>query len=1040
MVVRTLSVFVLAALVALGCSDDSTPVQEEGDVGVADDLGSSDLADGATADGALADMSDASRPGPGARVEIDLDEAVEGAGEGEARVFQVDDVSQLIEGPIAHGKIGDWILENDRARFLIEADDRVMNPCPYGGNVLDAAYLEGGSGEDNLGEICLFVNAGLTLKPERFEVVESAPNVAILAVTGSLVVSDFINVKSMVGEFLPGLADNLPLDPDRLVPVTTTIYYVLGAQDLGLRVISAFRNDGDEQVDLVPIHMVMSGGDGRYYNPLSANRGFGPTGREFEPDPVAFVGWRGEESSYLYLPEPSPLFTNTPIPAGGASITISGVTAVAVGLSDVLGVLLSRPERLAQADGVLHLMPDVPGSITHWHFVGDGALSTMLDEAYETIGVATTRVDGRVVDDGGNGIVNARVTAVDVESERSFTQTLSGPDGAFSFAVPADRTYEFLARVDRARYASVPPELEVSGATASVGDIEVVTPATLNVRIRRPDGSATPARVTVSCLEECPGAPTTVEKDLDTDRLPGGWAAVGWADVSGEISLELAPGSYQVAVTRGFEWSMWPFDAHVTGGEQVDLQAGDTVDLDAEIEHVVDTRGAMSADFHIHSLPSPDSVVPHRDRVLGFVAEGLDVMVSTDHDYISDFGPAISSLGAEAEVVSIMGSEITTSDIGHYNAFPLVRDSSQRRGGSIDWSPGEGPGLTPEQLFAEIRSDSGEKVIQANHPSGLGIVNSMIADPLRGMTFADRQTRRMPPAEPDPQTGDTGLWSDDFTAMEIMTGSSLGRFWGVGRWWLQMIGRGFTPTGTVVTDTHRRYSDLGGSPRSYVMLPEAVDSPLTFDVDAFVEAVNGGRVVGSRGPFMRVSATNEAGDIARISETVATNDAPVTVSVQIDLPEWMEVDEVAVFMNLRDEILTMPGEYVTDAWTPTTTVDVELDPETDLVEVSTGTQVHRHWTKTVEVEVETDVDAWVVVVVRGSGSMYPLVLQQTPFAFSNPIYLDADGGGYDNPPLADLADSPPPAMSVQRAVHGDHSHVQLTRQTLFEALTDRCSH
>ena len=110
--------------------------------------------------------------------------------EGNVRVYQVEREDQLIWGPIAHGKIGDWILENDRVRFLIEGDDRVMNPCPYGGTVLDISYLEGPSQNDILGEVCLFINAAQTLDPDTFEVVETGKNAAVLAVTGTLQLGD----------------------------------------------------------------------------------------------------------------------------------------------------------------------------------------------------------------------------------------------------------------------------------------------------------------------------------------------------------------------------------------------------------------------------------------------------------------------------------------------------------------------------------------------------------------------------------------------------------------------------------------------------------------------------------------------------------------------------------------------------------------------------------------------------------------------------------------------------------------------------------
>ena len=45
-------------------------------------------------------------------------------------------------------------------RFVVEEDDRVIGPCPYGGNVIDASVLgsDGAPVGDVVGELCLFLN------------------------------------------------------------------------------------------------------------------------------------------------------------------------------------------------------------------------------------------------------------------------------------------------------------------------------------------------------------------------------------------------------------------------------------------------------------------------------------------------------------------------------------------------------------------------------------------------------------------------------------------------------------------------------------------------------------------------------------------------------------------------------------------------------------------------------------------------------------------------------------------------------------------
>ena len=69
--------------------------------------------------------------------------------------------------------------------------------------------------------------------------------------------------------------------------------------------------------------------------------------------------------------------------------------------------------------------------------------------------------------------------------------------------------------------------------------------------------------------------------------------------------------------------------------------------IHTELRHVVDTRGWISADFHVHSACSPDSRVSLRDRVYEFLADGVAI-VATDHNVVCDYAPYIQELGAEA--------------------------------------------------------------------------------------------------------------------------------------------------------------------------------------------------------------------------------------------------------------------------------------------------------------------------------------------------------------------------------------------------------
>lgn len=1025
----------LAVLVVLGgmggvsgCTDDSDGGAGQGIEDVWEDVSS----DAEAGD----DVEKPPRPQAGERVAYDLEPFLEGGSGngGNVRLYRVEDAGDLIGGDAAEGRVGDFMFENDTARFLVQSDQRTMSPCPWGGNVIDVEYLGAGGGGDTLDEICLFLNADQTFKPERYEILhDGSKGHAVLAVTGHTELLDFLNLTSMIAQMAPGLAKLFKLKPDGLMPLTMTIYYILGADDAGLRVVTAMRNDGDEQLDVVASHLIVSGGaGGGYFNPLSSMGGFG-YGSVAITDPKAdllpYLAYRGEESSFAYVPKPAE-HLRADLPIGGAYFTISGVAASILGRTDLVQLLLSSPKKLRELEGVYHLMPGDVDAVEHRVFAGDGVLSTMLDGIYSVQGVVTGTVSGIVEDGAGQPLAGARVSAIDSKN-RTMNQTVSGVDGRYRMLVPVGE-YTVSARLT-GRPTHVRPVVSVvAGQSADVPAIVLVEAARMEVSVRTPEGKPTPARVSVLCEGACPNKPTSQEEEVTDHKLPADFALVEWVGVSGEHGFDLPAGTYRVVVSRGMEWSVWPQDALVSGGKLVTIAEGETLNLDVEIARVLDTGGALSGDFHVHAMASADSAVSNRDRMLTFMVEGVDVVVSSDHDVISDYGPAILELGAGHEIATIVGTEITTSDLGHFNGFPVTADPAKLRQGALDWGNGAQPALVPADLFSWLREHPGEQVVQINHPDSSYLIQS---DVLRSLTYGNPVQMRVQ-AVADPQTGETGMWSDDFTAMELMNGNGQGRFWGVSRWWFTMLGRGHRVTGTAVSDTHNLYGNtMGGVPRTFVFVPEGTDSAATFDETTFVLALNEGRALGTNGPFFKVLVTNSAAESARIGDTLATNGQPVDVEVLIQVPEWMAVDHLDLFMNVdAEQVVRGPGKYDTTVIEPTRSWAIELTPA-DLVEVASGQLVHRRYQKTVTMQFETDVDAYMVFVVRGAAgrTMFPVLPTRgaLPIAFSNPVYLDADGGGYDKPHLAELAKTPPPVVAPMQAESTSNQYEDLEGEVVI---------
>lgn len=1024
-----LGVILAAALASTGCPEDNeAQLADPVDMVVDRDGGPPPAGDAAPEADAGPDAApDAApdlgpRPEPGSRVEVDLTDALAAGPDAvdalPARAFVAESVDDLVRGPTAQGRVGDYVLENGRVRFVVEADDRVIGPCPYGGNVIDADVRRGPDepGGDNVGEICLLMNLGQTMDPERFEILNDGADgeAAVLAVTGSATLLDFINLRGLVTTFLGNQGLSIGYDIDQELAVTITSYYVLRPGDTGLRVITALRNDGDVAVHLPVGHLIDSGGAVEVLNPLSPTLGYGNAG--FGADalggvPLNIVAFNGARGGHAYVPEPDPTIDDA-YPSSGRYLWVAGVVASIIGVDALLPTLLANPRQIPNLSGLVHLEPRDVQHKTHWHLVGDGDPATLMDAAWTALGVETGTISGSAMAEGEGSMAGMRFAAIDAEG-RTVNQAVG--EGAYAMRVPPG-TYTIRPWKQGWVQLGEPATVTVEAGEEQVAPaLQMQAPGRIAVRIQRPDGAPTPGRVYVGCIGDCPQFPDANVRDVDTDGPLEGVPALIFTGVDGLADIPLAPGRYRVVISRGPTWSVWPSDAIASGGAEVEVVAGETVDVAAEIAEVIDSAGWVSGDFHVHGINSPDAPVTLDDRVRSFLGEGVEVLVSTDHDYITDYRPTISALGADEELIGVVGIELTTFDYGHYNSFPLVRDAEARNGGAIDWAGGRGTGLTPDALFRALEDQNPiERVIQINHPDRGGI-GALDVDLLRGYSRTPPSLFRLPAAEPDPDTGDTGLWSERFTALEIMNGNGTGSFNGRMRWWLTLVGRGFTPTATAVSDTHRTITTQSGSPRSWTRVGPEFDGPQTFDDARFAEAVNAGRLFGSNGPF--VELTIEAGEqTVGLGDTLRSEPgAAVTVRVDVQTPAWMAVDTLDLYVNITDPLLPDPDEFDETAIPPTHTVAlVEGDAEA----VAEGAAQHGRRRFSGSIVLNPERDAYVVGVVHGSDVMYPVLLSRSvrPKAYTNPIYIDVDGGGYDDFPLAEAAAGAPKARHRARRV------------------------
>jgi hypothetical protein len=364
---------------------------------------------------------------------------------------------------------------------------------------------------------------------------------------------------------------------------------------------------------------------------------------------------------------------------------------------------------------------------------------------------------------------------------------------------------------------------------------------------------------------------------------------------------------------------------------------------------VIDTPGWISADLHVHSAASLDSRVPMRDRVLQFVADGVDLIVATDHNVIADYAPVIAELGVGDLLASATGDEITTKQWGHFGAFPLPSDDGELGHGAIETGA-----RTPAQIFADVRAKLPGALIDVHHPRLLH--GSMGYFVLADFDLATGRTR-------------TPGFSFDFDAIEVLNGyqdsdrKTVGKVIGD---WIGLLDGGKRVSCTGNSDSHHMTFNLGGYPRNYVAVGEVPIARL--DPAAVAAAVKAGHSFFTTGPIVDAAIAGKGfGELASVAP------GKVALHVTVRAANWISVNQLTVLG---------PGNTVLATRAiPSSTRTVRFDD-------------------TIELDVARD--GYAILRVDGDRPMAPNVgdlksFLVYPMAVANPIWIDADGDGKVTP-------------------------------------------
>jgi hypothetical protein len=435
---------------------------------------------------------------------------------------------------------------------------------------------------------------------------------------------------------------------------------------------------------------------------------------------------------------------------------------------------------------------------------------------------------------------------------------------------------------------------------------------------------------------------------------------------TGGGQIQLPPGDYRLIASRGPEYDITSVD--------VTVPAGGTASATLLLPRQVDTTGWLASDFHVHAAPSADTAVPPRDRVASLAGEGVEVMVSSDHDQIFDYAPVIDSLSMGAWIRSIVGTELTsntgpapfTLGVGHFNGWPVPLDPTARKNGTP-----EDDGVEPNVLYDRLRS-LGAQIVQMNHPEWdvLGFLSTLGYDPTAPVTMAPNNFLLRP------SMLGTGTRNLDVDAIELLNGLSFPTYKKSRDIWMSLLDQGYPITATAASDTHRVAGTAVGLPRTYVKV--ASDAPNDFDLAGFDASLQQMQASGTSGPFVTAELLHDT-DVAGIGQTITATTGPVQLHVRVQAPCWIPVGDLRVYAN--------GTLYLTqDINTPCTSAlrydgTFTLTPAVDTAYVVETEERLPRDTSTFYKQVSTY-----------------LYQGMTFLAFTNPLFVDVDGNGRWDPP------------------------------------------
>ncbi len=437
---------------------------------------------------------------------------------------------------------------------------------------------------------------------------------------------------------------------------------------------------------------------------------------------------------------------------------------------------------------------------------------------------------------------------------------------------------------------------------------------------------------------------------------------------SDQTYVEIPAGKYTVYATKGPEFSLERTSIVVEPSSQQSLK----IDIP---KRAISSPDFIASDLHVHSGISFDNAFSEVERVRTFVAEHGEVMVSSEHDVPVDYQPRIEELGVEDKIVSIAAAEVTsllptdknTFTGGHANFFPYSPSPLEYRRGMVNHEDKRW-----REIIHEIKQQQGSDIlVQLNHArltlALSGELPSNWEELAEDGNFFDHMGAANHPynpneplhshpnnslIEPHEHTGVRDIDIDLFEVINPGGEHNQERIQALRKDWLSLLKQGERIVATANSDSHTA-SEQVAVPRTMVAMEN--DSVIDFNQSEFISSLKSGNAYGTTGPLLNISLSG--------AQMGGTFQGPRgQLSLRVDSASWITVDQIKVQINglTVDQYKLNPGN-----------------------------------SHTLLVPLSFDKDSFVTVEISGPATQeYQAVYPDlTPYAYSNPIYVDFDSDG-----------------------------------------------